>query len=124
MRGERFKDFKKEGHHRGESYKGRAGSKHRGAKTFRRGRAIAFLEMMVLKRATIKEQLNQPEFQSIQQLLVGELKAIDMVINEFTQLFEIHGDETSDISYKQNEKTVTSEMDNIESLNIEEKGIE
>ena len=124
MRDERFKDLKKEGHHRRECHKGRGSSQHRGAKTFRRGRAIAFLEMMDLKRATIKEQLDQPEFQSIQQLLVGELTAIDMVINEFTQLFEIHGDETSDISDKQNEKTVTSEMDYIESLNIEEKGIE
>lgn len=124
MRGERFKDFKKEGHHRGESYKGRAGSKHRGAKTFRRGRAIAFLEMMNLKRATIKQQLDQPEFQSIHQLLVGELKAIDMVINEFTQLFEIHESETNDIFDNQNEETETAEMVNVEFSDSEEKGNE
>ncbi|MFJ7734982.1 hypothetical protein ACIQ2D_01470 [Lysinibacillus sp. NPDC097287] len=124
MRNERLKEFRKDGHHRGEGYKGKDGSKHRGAKTFRRGRAIAFLEMMNLKRATIKQQLDQPEFQSIHQLLVGELKAIDMVINEFTQLFEIHEDETSDISDKQNEETVTTEMANVESLDSEEKGIE
>ena len=52
--------------------------------------------MMNLKRATIKQQLSEPEFQSIQQILIGELKAIDMVINEFTQLFEIHESETEE----------------------------
>jgi len=88
--------FMKEGHHGGERHKGRDGSHHRGPKTFRRGRAIAFLEMMNLKRATIKQQLSEPEFQSIQQILIGELKAIDLVINEFTQLFEIHESETED----------------------------
>lgn len=54
--------------------------------------------MMNLKRATIKQQLSEPEFQSIQQILIGELKAIDLVINEFTQLFEIHESETEEAS--------------------------
>ncbi len=88
--------FMKEGRHRGDRHRGRDGSHHRGPKTFRRGRAIAFLEMMNLKRTTIKQQLSEPEFQSIQQILIGELKAIDMVINEFTQLFEIHESETEE----------------------------
>ncbi|MFN2746395.1 MULTISPECIES: hypothetical protein [unclassified Bacillus (in: firmicutes)] len=83
----RHKDFKKDGYHRGERHKG-------GPKTFRRGRAITFLETLHLKRATIKQQLEEPEFQSIQQILVGELKAIDMIINEFTRLFEIDESET------------------------------
>jgi len=47
-----------------------------------------------VKRATLKQQLEQPEFQSIQQILVGELKAIDLVIQEFSQLFDIHESET------------------------------
>ncbi|MGE7093178.1 hypothetical protein ACQKII_17325 [Lysinibacillus sp. NPDC048646] len=111
MRDENFKEFKKEGHqrgerhegrdgshHRGGRYKGRDGSHQRGPKTFRRGRAIAFLEMMNVKRSTIKQQLELPEFQSIQAILVGELKAIDMIINEFTQLFEIHEGEAMDTS--------------------------
>lgn len=92
-----FKEFKKEGHHRGERHKGRGGSHERGAKTFRRGRAIAFLERLTLKRLTIMQQLEKPEFQSIQPILVGELKAIDMVISEFTQLFEIHENEVTEI---------------------------
>ncbi len=78
----------------GGRHKGREeSSQSPGAKTFRRGRAIAFLEMLNIKRATVKMQLEQPEFQSIHQVLVGELKALDMVINEFTQLFEIQRDE-------------------------------
>ncbi|MCY7865436.1 hypothetical protein P9G43_17760 [Bacillus spizizenii] len=103
------KDVKKEGHHRGDRQKGRGGSQHHGPKTFRRGRAIAFLEMIHLKRATIKQQLEQPEFQSIQQMLVGELKAIDMVINEFIQLFEIHESEAKDVSGKGEDTEASSE---------------
>lgn len=114
MKNEKFKDFKREGHHRGEHHKGKEhGSHHRGPKTFRRGRAIAFLEMMNLKRSTIKEQLDKPEFQSINQILVGELKAIDMLINEFIQLFEIQESEAAD--KKSEEK---------EASNNDEKGIE
>ncbi|MDZ5605541.1 hypothetical protein U2I54_00045 [Bacillus pseudomycoides] len=114
MRKEKFKDFKKEGHHRGERYRGKDVSQQRGPKTFRRGRAIAFLEMMNLKRATIKQQLEAPEFQSIHQILVGELKAIDMVINEFIQLFEIH----------ESEATETSVVERKDSLENSEKGMD
>lgn len=81
----------REGYHRGHRGKG-----SRGAKTFRRGRAVAFLQIMQLKRSTIKQQLDEPEFESIRQVLVGELKAIDMVINEFVQLFEIQENEMKD----------------------------
>ncbi|MED3572542.1 hypothetical protein [Cytobacillus praedii] len=102
MRNEKFKEFKKEGHHRGERSRGKEHHSHqRGPKTFRRGRAIAFLEMLNLKRNTIKEQLEKPEFQSINQILVGELKAIDMVINEFMQLFELHEMEVAETDRKE-----------------------
>lgn len=40
-------------------HRGRDGSHQRGPKTFRRGRAIAFLEMMNLKRTTIKQQMDR-----------------------------------------------------------------
>lgn len=109
MRSDKMKEHKREGHHRGERHRG----KERGPKTFRRGRAIAFLEMMNLKRDTIKQQLEKPEFQSINQILVGELKAIDMVINEFMQLFEL----------RESEAIEAAEIDNKESLDHEEKGI-
>lgn len=91
-----MKDEGHRGHHRdrrhhGEGYKGKDHDSHpRGAKTFRRGRAITFLERMNLKRSTLKKQLETPELQSINPTLVGELKAIEMVINEFVQLFELY----------------------------------
>ena len=108
-------EFKQEGHHRrGERYKGKEPGHPRGAKTFRRGRAIAFLEMMNLKRATIKKQLEEPEYHSIQQILIGELKAIDMVINEFIQVFEIHQSEMMDPTFVKREDTDTSEIDHKE----------
>ena len=97
MKNEEFNDTK-EDHYRGEHRNRRdPHSQKRSAKTFRRGRALAFLEMMKLKRSTLLQQLDAPEFQSINQILVGELKAIDMVINEFSQLFEIHESEIKDI---------------------------
>ncbi|MDT8858640.1 hypothetical protein N0O92_00260 [Alkalihalobacillus sp. MEB130] len=98
MKTEKWKDFKNEGDYRSGRHKGKGHSRQHGPKTFRRGRAIAFLEMMNLKRATIKKQLDEPEFQSIHQILIGELKAIDLVINEFRQLFEIHENEILDPS--------------------------
>jgi hypothetical protein len=117
MRGE----HKQEGHHRrGERHKGKeAGSHPRGAKTFRRGRAIAFLEMMNLKRTTIKKQLEEPEFHSIQQILIGELKAIDMVINEFVQVFEIHESEMMEQTFVKREENVASDLDQEDSIEVE-----
>ncbi|MCJ8008663.1 hypothetical protein ACFFF5_08605 [Lederbergia wuyishanensis] len=41
---------------------------HHGPKIFRIGRAIAFLDMMKLRPSTIKQQLGEPEFQSIHQI--------------------------------------------------------
>ncbi|KKB37798.1 hypothetical protein [Bacillus thermotolerans] len=85
-------------------------SRRRGAKTFRRGRAIAFLERMNLKRSTLKKQLETPELQSIHPVLVGELKAIDMVISEFVQLFELHEFE-EEAKGKENEEKEASLLD-------------
>lgn len=98
MRGSGFREHMREGHHRGGRHRGMDGTVQRGAKTFRRGKAVSFLEMLQVKRATIKQQLEQPEFQSIQQILIGELKAMDMVIQEFSQLFDIHESETTETS--------------------------
>ncbi|MFF2753627.1 hypothetical protein ACFVR1_07710 [Psychrobacillus sp. NPDC058041] len=123
MRNEKMKDFKSEGHHRGERYRGRDRSQQHGPKTFRRGRAIAFLERLNLKRSTIMEQLDKPEFQSITQVLAGELKAIDMVINEFTQLFEINESEITDLP-DNNEKVEDSVSATKEFLDNSEEGNE
>lgn len=95
----------REGHHRGGRHRGMEGAPQRGAK----GKAISFLEMLHVKRATIKQQLEQPEFQSIQQILVGELKAIDMVIQEFSQLFDIQENETNDSLQEEDNAHETNE---------------
>lgn len=65
-------------------------SQPKGAKTFRRGRAIAFLEKMEQRRATLKKQLETPELQTIHPILVGELKATETIIDEFVLLFELN----------------------------------
>ncbi|MDQ0175048.1 hypothetical protein [Bacillus chungangensis] len=91
MKNERYIGHNRDRHHRGDGIKRKDhNSRQRGAKTFRRGRAITFLERMNLKRSTLKKQLETQELQSIHPLLVGELKAIEMVINEFVQLFELY----------------------------------
>ena len=74
---------------RGGGHRGR-GHHHHGAQTFRRGRALDFLEKLTVKRLTLKQQLEAPEFQEIKQVILGELKAIEMVIDEFTKQFELH----------------------------------
>ncbi|WP_039041417.1 hypothetical protein [Sporosarcina sp. ZBG7A] len=108
MKEESSADFHKEGRQRGGRHRG---GHHGGAKTFRRGKAIAFAEMLKRKRATIKQQLDQPEFQSIQQVLIGELKAIDMMTDEFIQLFEIQEDETMVIAKEDTRGRNSSEVD-------------
>jgi hypothetical protein len=63
---------------------------HHGAKTFRLGRALEFLGMLEVKRTTLKQQLEAPEYQEIKSILLGELKAIQLVIDEYTRHFELH----------------------------------
>jgi hypothetical protein len=95
MRNDHFSDPFHEGDHHGEGHKRR---RHHGAKTFRRGKVIAFLNLLQVKRAVIKQQVDEPEYQSIHQVLVGELKALDTVIHEFVQLFDIREEEVTDAS--------------------------
>lgn len=84
------------GHGKGRNHKRNRRSYQDGAKTFRRGRAIEFLESMYAKRDTLKEQLETPELQSINPTIVGELKAVEMVISEFSHTFDIQEIEESD----------------------------
>ncbi|MDF2724725.1 MAG: hypothetical protein K0Q59_4400 [Paenibacillus sp.] len=75
----------KHGHEADESCKQRFQS----AQTFRRGRALAFLERLHVKRSALVQQLSLPEYDSIKQVISGELKAIDSIIQEFIQAFEL-----------------------------------
>ncbi|WP_040950921.1 hypothetical protein [Gorillibacterium massiliense] len=77
---------------KGEGHRGRH---HQGAQTFRRGRALEFLERLNGKRATLKQQLEAPEFTDIKPVLLGELKAVESIIDEYTRHFEIREREDS-----------------------------
>jgi len=74
---------------RGPEHDGRKNERFQSAQTFRRGRAIAFLERLETKRSTLLKQLNQPEYDAIKQVISGELKATDTIIQEFIQSFEL-----------------------------------
>lgn len=76
-------------HHRGGRRRGEKEEKRNGAKTFRRGRALAFYEIMSTKSISLKKQLETPELQSIHPILVGELKAVEALMDEFAHLFEL-----------------------------------
>lgn len=80
------------GHHRGR--RGRRSEfvevKPEGAKTFRRKRAIMFLEHLETKQEILKKQLETPELQLANPIIVGELKATQAIIDEFVQIFELY----------------------------------
>lgn len=78
------------GKHRGGGHKGEKHHHHHGAQTFRRGRALEFLDRLTVKRNTLKQQLSAPEFQEIKPMLQGELKALELVMEEFVRHFELH----------------------------------
>ena len=67
----------------------RRGRRHNGAQTFRRGRALAFYQQLMVKRETLKQQLESTELQSIHPMIAGELKATESIINEFKAAFEL-----------------------------------
>ncbi|WP_206107133.1 hypothetical protein [Paenibacillus favisporus] len=77
--------------HHGDDEGGRS---FQSAQTFRRGRVLMFLERMQVMRSTLMQQLSQPEFQPIQQVITGELKAVDQMIQEYIHTFELR--ETAD----------------------------
>lgn len=79
------------GHRQGEEHEHGGHGKHRfhSAQTFRRGRALAFLETLSLKRDTLLQQLNRPEYEAIKPVISGELKATDAIIQAFIHAFEL-----------------------------------
>lgn len=62
----------------------------RSAQTFRRGRAVAFLDILAVKRDTLQRQLNDPNLDSIKQVISGEFKATDAIIQEFIHVFQLY----------------------------------
>ncbi|WP_433940243.1 hypothetical protein [Paenibacillus lautus] len=76
------------GRRREEGHGGREGGKM--AQTFRRGRALSFLDNLVVKRETLKKQVNDPDLEAIRDVVSGELKAVDQIIQEYIQAFELY----------------------------------
>ncbi|MDM5333894.1 hypothetical protein QUF56_11705 [Ureibacillus composti] len=77
-----------EGRHRG--HRGEHDEvKSEGAKTFRRKRAVMFLEHLETKQVVLKKQLETPELQAANPMVAGELKATQAIIDEFVQQFEL-----------------------------------
>lgn len=68
---------------------GRGGS---GAKTFRRARALTFLQKLQVQRDVLKKQLETPELQAANLMIAGELKAVEMMMAEFIAIFELQED--------------------------------
>ncbi|GGG68495.1 hypothetical protein [Paenibacillus radicis (ex Gao et al. 2016)] len=87
---------------------------HKSAQTFRRGRAIAFLDTLVVKRTTLQRQLNDPQFESIKPVISGELKATETIMEEFIHLFQLQeaSSEESDENEGENGKGVLANDDN------------
>lgn len=76
-----------------------------GAKTFRRARALSFLQKLELKRDVLKKQLDTPELQTINPIIVGELKAVEEMMHEFIATFELQEiDETEENPVESNEQ--------------------
>lgn len=85
-----MKDIRGRGRHLEGRHQERGNIKAEGAKTFRRKRAILFLEHLETKEKILKKQLETPELQSMNPIIVGELKATQSIIAEFVQLFELY----------------------------------
>lgn len=88
-------EHKDRGEHRDREHMSRHGMDStdgppKSAQTFRRGRAIAFLDKLMVNRTTLQRQLQEPELESIKQVISGELKATEAIIEEFIHIFQIH----------------------------------
>jgi len=91
MRGghDREGDMNAEGRLRREEGRGHRGHGRASAQTFRRGRALAFLERLQVMRSTLAAQLERPEFEAIAPVIGGELKAVDQIMQAFIHAFEL-----------------------------------
>ncbi|MBP1155458.1 MULTISPECIES: hypothetical protein [unclassified Paenibacillus] len=62
--------------------------------TYRRGKIEEFVERLEVRRTVLLTQLDQPEFQDLQQIIKGQLTALDLVISELQSEFEIVGNQS------------------------------
>lgn len=79
--------LKEDGHRRGRR------RERGGAQTYRLGRVITFLNTLETQRDILKKQLTSPELQSVNPVIAGELKAVEAIIEQYIQTFELYDDE-------------------------------
>lgn len=44
----------------------------------------------MINRSALQQQLNESEIESVKQVISGELKATEAIIDEFIHMFQIH----------------------------------
>lgn len=59
------------------------------AETFRRGRIEDYMKKLRIRRELLKDQLEKKEFSSKIQYISGQLSAVDSVIQELADEFDI-----------------------------------
>ncbi|CAM3238009.1 hypothetical protein PALU110988_10550 [Paenibacillus lupini] len=101
--------------HRGKHFKEECRNRDGGkAQTFRRGRALAFLEKLTVTRSTLQRQLNDPDFEAIKLVVSGELKATEAIMEEFINVFQLHELPPEEVSSEEGpaEEEINSESNN------------
>ncbi|MBP1155089.1 MULTISPECIES: hypothetical protein [unclassified Paenibacillus] len=57
--------------------------------TFRSGRIAEFVQRLIWRKHALVEQMELPELADMKQITQGQVQALDMVIREMIQEFEI-----------------------------------
>ncbi|MFC5470450.1 hypothetical protein ACFPPD_17280 [Cohnella suwonensis] len=78
------------GDHRGEHGQEGGGEGRISAQTFRRGRAVAFLQQLTVKQDALRKQLNDPDLAAVREVVSGELKAVDEILHQFVLAFDLY----------------------------------
>lgn len=69
------------------------------ALTFRRAKIEDYLHRLWVRKAVLKNQLEQEEFKSLEQYIKGEIKALDLIIKELADEFNINYPERDRSTY-------------------------
>ncbi|WP_211093666.1 hypothetical protein [Cohnella fermenti] len=82
-----------------DGHRGRHGQReqceNKNAQTFRRGRALSFLEKLQRRRTTLQRQVNDPDLEAIKPVISGELKATESIMDEFIRVFQLYENENA-----------------------------
>lgn len=68
-------------------------------KTFRRGKIEDYFHRLRVRKAVLRNQLEQKEFESLAAQIKGEIKAIDLIVKELAEEFDIDYPEREKLFY-------------------------